>query len=174
MSKAERIFKGLGLGNYVSSIKSNSLKEIKHFKYAASILGTGIFSFAVYLYFAERNIRMKQDQLYTTLVSSPVINLNSLSRANSSGENINLIDNISKDNYKHFYFMKQAKITGYFDHTKEILVYRKQNGVEGYDVLTPFYFMDYVNSSANVEKGFKELYPDFAIVKGGIAVNRGW
>eukprot|EP00340_Litonotus_pictus_P001552 CAMPEP_0170529686 /NCGR_PEP_ID=MMETSP0209-20121228/27806_1 /TAXON_ID=665100 ORGANISM="Litonotus pictus, Strain P1" /NCGR_SAMPLE_ID=MMETSP0209 /ASSEMBLY_ACC=CAM_ASM_000301 /LENGTH=239 /DNA_ID=CAMNT_0010821949 /DNA_START=197 /DNA_END=916 /DNA_ORIENTATION=+ len=103
---------------------------------------------------------------------SPLINLNSLFRTNKDSTT-DYIENISKANFDYFHKLKPSKLTGYFDHSREILVSQKKNGVEGYYVITPFFFMDYVMPTEDLSK-YKEFFADFMVLKGAIPVNRGW
>ena len=73
------------------------------------------------------------------------------------------------------YRMKSAFIQGEFDHDKEILIPHKQNGAEGYQVITPFYYYSRLNPS-----NFVGLLQDGSPFDGStsqraaMAVYRGW
>lgn len=74
------------------------------------------------------------------------------------------------------YRMRSAYLQGVFDHNKEILLPCKKNGVDGYNVITPFYYFDQATyDGLNLAVG-----PDgspahkYNVERGGMAVHRGW
>jgi hypothetical protein len=73
------------------------------------------------------------------------------------------------------YRMRSAYVNGYFDHNKEILFPESKNGVEGYKVITPFYYyytpnMDFEHpKQVNGQTEFDKI-----ALRAGMAVDRGW
>ena len=64
---------------------------------------------------------------------------------------------LSEEEIAEKYGYKRVKLTGMFDHAKEVRVEKERDGMVGYEILTPFY--THVNSKGE---------------KCGLMVNRGW
>jgi len=74
------------------------------------------------------------------------------------------------------YRLRSSFITGQFDHDKEILMANKQGNLNGYDVITPFYY--YYSSCPDKENnqitGSGKEEEQFLAERAAMAVHRGW
>jgi hypothetical protein len=73
-----------------------------------------------------------------------------------------------KKEFDVFYRLRPTYITGHFDHQLEILFPESKDGVDGYRIITPFYFFLCPAYNPNDPSGEKNYAP------AGMAVDRGW
>ena len=75
------------------------------------------------------------------------------------------------EEYNVYHRFKPYFILGQLDHTKEILLPKKKNGVDGFEVINPLYCYE------GGRQSFKELInggDPIAIERAALIVNRGW
>jgi cytochrome oxidase assembly protein ShyY1 len=88
----------------------------------------------------------------TSLLSQAAIDITPKNKSNFAWSKAANIDDFESE-----YSFKKVKVTGMFDHEKEIQVERLHNGEKGVEIITPFY--THLNEKDQVC---------------GILVNRGW
>lgn len=153
--------------------KSLSLMSLGNFRFGARSLG---FTFSLMAYYYYRKYYEQKfvtsESLYRLTKTLP-INGNSqfYKQKNVSVDSVGFWDyfyRMPKKEFDVFYRMKPAYLKGYFDHKKEILFPEEKDGIDGYRVITPFYFFSCLFDDPSAEE--KKIVQD----KGGLAVDRGW
>jgi hypothetical protein len=78
--------------------------------------------------------------------------------------------------YNLFFRMRSSFIEGYFDHNKEILIPKKKDSREGYEIVTPFYYylVDGIDTENKVLTQDGSVMPNPVPERAAIAVHRGW
>jgi len=173
-SRVEKLYNSLGISNYLKSVKST-----KGAKTGFGLLGIVFGSLCYYNYNKSRVFSSKYSEFYQKLHQSHAIDLNSLIWYNTQKAKYeNIISQMNQNDYNNRFFMSRCKVTGSFDHSKEILVPNKKNNEEGYLVFTPFYYADFtgklVENSAEENNFDNTNLPDRYLQKDAIIVNRGW
>jgi hypothetical protein len=170
MSKVEKIFNLIGMKNYVQAV--HSYQSITQIRLGALFLGLGL-GFGSYYYYRQITAYNLKASEYLTKLSSPdVTYLNKYFHLTKDSIQQSFLKIQYRDYEQHFK-MRPTKITGYFDHSKEIHV--KVPFTDFYRVFTPFYYLDY-NDAYTKNNHFtadKDEYAKYAITKGAIVVERG-
>lgn len=177
MSRAATLLKTLGLKNYASQVENSSRSTKTGFK----ILG--IFGLGLGLYFRNKfkESNLLEGEVENIFYSSRPFDLNSFIRLLpiEKQEYENPFNKMQKEVYEQVFLGKQCRVTGYFDHSKEIKVpYKNEHdGKPGYLIFSPFYYVDYENKpheSEQINNFLKNETSDKIYTKGSIIVNRGW
>lgn len=170
MSKVEKLFNLIGMKNYVSAV--NAYHNFSHIKTGSLLLGLG-FGLASYYYYKQiKEFNLKASEYLTHLSSPDVTYLNKYFHLSKDGVQHSFLKIHYRD-YEHHFKMRPTKITGYFDHSKEIHV--KVPFTKYYRVFTPFYYLDY-NDSYTKNNHFsaeRDNFAKYAITKGALVVERG-
>ena len=179
LKKQKQLSKTFGTDFLLNKVRSLSGHELGNFRTGAMFLGL-IFGGMSYYFYRQYNTQ----KFMSSAAYYKLVNLNPLDAGNQFwfhgrvAEETDLMTLYYRMPRKEFdvkYRMRSAYIRGEFDHDKEILIPRKENGQDGYDVITPFYY--YRKLSPNE---FLSLHSDGSPFQGytseraGIAVFRGW
>lgn len=172
---SESVLSILGMKNLIYAVREHEQRNLlKKGLWFVSIT-SGLLSY--YFYKKEYNFISKYSEYRHKLLNQPVLNLNKLVAVNINSKHHNLLNSV-ENKYDEVYKMKTCKLTGYFDHSKEIHIPHIENGIEGYLVFSPFYYVDYVLPEKNLgtkeNLGFTEFQPDKFTLKGTMIVDKGW
>jgi hypothetical protein len=82
---------------------------------------------------------------------------------------------IQEFDFDVYYSLRKAFLSGYFDHTKEILIPAKKDGIDGYNVITPFYYYYMIRPDPFFTlKVNGKPETKLTTERAAMAVNRGW
>lgn len=170
MSFIANLYRSFGLKQYVQLVKeAENRRMVKKGALALSVL-TG--SLAYFIYSKQKMTEEKVSE-YLFNLSGPSKNINLMHYLAPNLSYSNLLASIDKVSYEKMFFMKPCKVTGYFDHSKEIHVLCEKYGQKGFLVFTPFYYANYKDYEIKeVNDPEKRLKNDSQ--QGTIVVNRGW
>ena len=176
----KKLSKIIGTNWMIPSIHSLSSEEIYYFRLGTILLAVITGGIGYYCYKQNYRMKMQASQSYYKLTSAPEIDAGKQFFYHQNGEkrpwSPSLYWRMPLKEFNILYRMRSAYIDGEFDHKKEVLIPKKKNGVEGYDVITPFYYYEYArpytNHYALTSDG--KVAKDFNFDKAGIAVHRGW
>lgn len=154
-------------------------KELGSFRIGAGML---CFLFgAMGYYFYRRNYQQKfiaSTTYYHLMSSAPYDAGNQFWWNLKDGDKSHMFTlyyRMPRKEYNMRFRNKSAYISGEFDHDKEILIPKTKDGVEGYDVITPFYYY-YKKTLPNYVSQLQDGKPvnEFDVQRAAIAVFRGW
>lgn len=144
LQKQKRLSKLLGTDSLLNKIRGLPRRDLGNFRMGA--MGLTIIFASMGYYFYRQYYKQK---LLSSSSYYKLMNLKPLDAGNQFwwngkvGDSTDLFSMYYRMPKKEFdikYRMRSAYIKGEFDHDKEVLIPRKKNGVEGYDVITPFYY----------------------------------
>ena len=172
--KVEKLYNAMGMSSWV-----NSVRQTKGARTGFGLLTLAFGGICYYNYNQRKSYSEKWSELEKNLHRDFAIDLNSLIWYNHvKGRYDNHISRMSQTDYDEQYFMRRCKVTGSFDHTKEILVPQKRGYEKGYLVFTPFYYADFqlpLKDDQKTQNNFDDTnLPDQYIQKDAVIVNRGW
>ena len=179
MNKNHKYSKLLGLNFLIRKVHAIPTQDIFHFR-IGSIL-TLTFSSFLGLYLYRKNIQQEYEtsSSISKMTFDPPFDAGTqfyqTHGRNEPTFHLSMYTRIPEREFDVYYRLHRCYMHGHYDHTKEILIPKKKNGRDGYDIITPFYY-------------YKVLYPDvfFSLnvngkpekklksERAGIAVNRGW
>ena len=181
LNKEKKLSKLLGTNFLLEKIRILGKADIGNFR-IGSIFLLGVFG-GLGWYWNHKNYQktFMTSQNYYKMTDIEKINANSQFWWNWDGRKTSFLTpsyyyKMPKKVYDIKYRMRGAYIEGNFDHNKEILIPRKKNGADGYDVITPFYYYDRVENSQK----YAAVTPDGKFMenqeslRGAMAVHRGW
>lgn len=172
---SESVLSILGLKNVIYAVREHEQRNLLKKGLWFISLSSGLLSY--YFYKKGYNYVSKYSEYKNRLLNSPVLNINKLVGVKVNGNNLNSLVSVF-GKYDEVYKMKTCKLTGYFDHSKEIHIPHSKNGIDGYLVFSPFFYADYVlpdkTVPINTDLGTKEFQPDKFVMKGSIIVEKGW
>lgn len=172
--RVEKLYNAMGMSSWVTSVR-----QTKGARTGFTLLTLVFGGISYYNYNKRTSFGDKWSELEKKLHRDFAIDLNSLIWYNhTKGKYDNHLSRMSEEDYEKQYFMARCKVTGSFDHTKEILVPQRRNQERGYLVFTPFYYADFQLPLKDDQKTANTYdytnLPDRYIQKDAVIVNRGW
>lgn len=179
LRKQKRLSKLLGTDFLLNSIRKLQSHELGNFRAGALVLAMTFGGLGYYFYKQYYRQKMSTSNAYYRLINLPPLNAGQQfwwnDRKSESTDLMTWYYRIPKGEFDIKYRMRSAYIQGQFDHDKEILIPKSKKGVDGYDVITPFYYYRKLNPSSFL--GLLQNGTPFsqnASERAGIAVYRGW
>jgi len=144
LKKEKKLSKLLGTTSWVNKLAKLGVNELGNFRYGAGALAILFSSIGYYFYrqYYRQNL-LSSTAYYKLMRLEPLDAGKQFFYGGKFGEITDQFTYYYRMPLKEFdisFRMKSAYINGEFDHDKEILIPNKKNGVEGYDVFTPFYY----------------------------------
>lgn len=172
------IIRFLGLEGVLNTVRANTY-DVNHFRRGSKFLFGFCLVSTIGIYSKYRENRINYAKEENKISNNTPLVINKFITEYYDGSKVNFLNYFSEfiPGMSNMYIGELALLQGEFDHSREILVYKKLNGKEGYEVYTPMYFYDYdeplVSSRRQMDspEGAKHVAKT---VKGGLIVNRGW
>lgn len=173
--KSDKYLKIFGADRLATLVRE-STHNISAYRKGCFILGT--FSLVTYYFLQkQRNNRKQYESEGAHKLSNalPVDLMKYIIATPRNGIN-NLISNAFLENYVKSLQFHSFKATGKFDHTKEIHVPKVKNGVDGYEIYTPFFYYNYPINEFYDQYFYDEKNAKDPEHSGNafITVHRGW
>lgn len=162
----------IGENDFVKAVRS--MRNIRNFRTGSLVLMLLSGSLTYYFYRSHYSNLMTVSHAVYRFTKDRTIDLNAQVYIDAFGEVNNRLKRMTEKQYQNIYNYRLTKVTGYFDHNKEIHIPRTLNGEEGYDIITPFYYYNIDNVKNEGLKGATSAVPEEQSLRGGIAVRRGW
>jgi hypothetical protein len=178
LKKEKKLSNILGTSSLLNRIRSLPSKDLGFFRGGAAILALIFGSIAYYNYRREYQNRYLMSSGIYKLLKSKMIDGGDQFIWGGKGPTSSLGQwyyRMPKKEYDISYRLRPAFLSGEFDHTKEVLIPFKKDGVEGYNVITPFYYFIWQSQSQYVgvlQNG--KLHKEVDNSRSALAVNRGW
>jgi len=177
-SRAYNLFSFFGFSNWANQVKQSSNVTKK----GLAFIGATLISGGLYLKNKSSHNQILYHQIEANMKKSP-LDLNSLVRL-FNDENVHQYSNplkyMRREVYEKVFLGRQLKVTGFFDHSKEIKIPTNDYRQKGYYIFTPFYYVDYERRpyEEKMGKGYEEMdmkdyIPKNFHIKGAVIVNRG-
>lgn len=174
--RSDRVLKSLGLYEAATIIRTSTFC-IDSFKRGCLLLG--LSSFLGYWYF--NNYRSKREFFESK-------GYNELNKFTYKLEKFlfyhpqngvqNKLVGLHKEIFENSFQFMPIEATGYFDHMREIHIPKVKDGVEGYEIFTPFFYFDVKDSNiynlAVVDNPKEQVFTESLNCNISIIVNRGW
>ncbi len=179
VNKQKKLSKILGTDFMLRQIRTLTGKELGNFRVGSTALAIMLGTMGYYFYRQYYKQKMMSSTGYYKLMNRTPINAGEQFWWNIKEDDKSYMFTsyyrMPKKEYDIRYRNKSAYISGQFDHDKEILLPREKNGIEGYDVITPFYYY-YKKSSPSYLSQLQDGKPaiEHDVERAAIAVFRGW
>lgn len=183
VNKPKKLNKLFATDYILKKVRLIPAAEIGNFRTGAFFLA---FTFGVAGYYFYRKYleqKMATSHAYYKLLSLPPLNagnqfIGSVVHEDMSTYRGTLYYRMPEKEFDILYRMRSAFIRGSFDHDKEILIPKKKDGQEGYDVITPFYYYDLNLPNKDGKKEIRQWDGKETIAfeahPAALAVHRGW
>ena len=176
--KPKRLSNLLRTNNLLAKIRA--IPEIGDFRIGCAIFCVTFGFMGYYFYRKQYEQKILSSQYHYKLTKLDPINVNmqfsDVGTLDGPKRFTSWLYRVPEKEFNVIYRMKPAVMTGQFDHNKEILFPREINGVNGYDVITPFYY--YLNYVLDHKDGAKDANGNIVqkedVERAALAVNRGW
>jgi hypothetical protein len=178
LKKEKKLSNLLGTNKLLNKIRSLPQSEFGNFRLGALALTLILGASSYYFYWREYQQRMKISSGYYKLLKKTPINAGNQFFWDREGGSTSMLTYYYRMPKKEFdikYRLRSAFISGEFDHDKEILLPTKKNGVNGYTIITPFYY--YQKNFPSIYLGIAQngtLFNSNDEARGAMAVKRGW
>jgi hypothetical protein len=172
--KSDRFLKPLGLYNLANYIRSSS-PNIKGFKFGCSVISS--VSLALYLGFRSHNSESDQiaSELLSKLSEQRPMKLNTfIDNLPFDLGRLHFLHKLKETNFNRSFKGNSVEAEGEFDFTKEVHIRKQKDGVNGYDIFTPFYYYDELSQNDDFHVKDPSIKTTERKLKGAIAVHRGW
>ncbi len=166
------LIKFLGFKNYAEYVKTSEERINIQFGAKCLFVLFGGVSFCYYV--NRRNYKNLENEFSYKLFDNSHINLNKLYGLSRDFNYVNYLQTMDKVIYDLKYFMTPCVVTGYFDHSKEIQIPSNKFGVDGYEILTPFFYANYKSYLEHDEFTDPNKNSSKNNFSACIVVNRGW
>jgi hypothetical protein len=179
LTKPKNISKLLGTDFLLNKIRKLSGPEIGNFRTGALVLAVAFGSLGYYFYRQNYKQKFISSTAYYKMVNLPALNAGNqfmFNNRNSIETNLSTwYYRMPKKEFDIKYRMRSAYIQGEFDHDKEVLIPKTKNGVEGYDIITPFYYYQVLTPTRllGLQQDGKPFVSQDA-QNAAMAVFRGW
>lgn len=180
LNKAKRLSKILGTNSLLKSIRNIPSSDLGYFRVGAMSLGVIFGIYTYYLYRKNYEQKISTSEYAYKLLSTNPINAGQQfwEKAHPDDPHFSrtLYYRMPKKEFNILYRMRPAYIQGFFNHEKEILIPKRKNGVEGYEIYTPFYYYTYASLDSKVafDSSDKSINAITFEEPGAITVHRGW
>jgi hypothetical protein len=183
ITREKKLSKFLGTNSLLNVIRAMPKPELGNFRVGAAFLTLIFGSMGYYFYKRNYQQKMQSSHGFYRLMNVKPINAGAQfmwlgGEYQETSEQPSYYYRMPKKEFDALYRMKSAYIDGEFDHTKEILLPKKKDGVAGYEVITPFYYywgeigVDPKNGVGVTQDGKPVEIENY--LRNAIAVKRGW
>jgi hypothetical protein len=179
VNKPHKLTNFFGMNWLLKKVHSIPQQDILYFRLGATFV-MGISSVLAYYYY-RRNI---QSEFQTGKGFSRILESKPIDAGNQFYQNFvqnkmtfsgSFYTRIQETEFDVYYSLRKSFLTGYFDHTKEILIPAKKNGQEGYNVITPFYYYYMIRPDTFfTQKVDGKPVSQLTTERAAMVVNRGW
>jgi hypothetical protein len=177
--KSYKISNLLGLKSFRTQIQEVS--NPRALKAGASIISSIFLALGYYHHRAFYFSSLQYSTYFHNLTAKPILNINKLLELDNQQMYYSPLSQMEPTHFDQKIKMHTAKVTGTFDHAKEILVPSTKNGVRGYNVFAPFYYQNRSVVPDKLNERHTTYTPDYiaSLPKNqndrvAIGVLRGW
>lgn len=174
--RSDKVLKSIGLYETATTIRTSTFC-IDSFKRGCFVIG--LTSFIGYWFF--NNLRSKRELFESKgyhELSKYTYKLEKFLYYHPQSGVQNKLVGLHKEIFENSFQFMPIEATGYFDHMREIHIPKVKDGVEGYEILSPFFYFDVKDSNiynlAIADDPKEQVFTESLNSNISIIVNRGW